>query len=60
MRDLEPKAPVQWYQWEKRGGMIYVDTKVLANLERVGHRITGDRRQGCSRGVGCEGPLGSG
>jgi transposase len=26
----------------------------LARFERVGHRITGDRRQGCSRGVGYE------
>ncbi len=34
--------------------MIHVDTKRLARFERVGHRITGDRRQGCSRGVGHE------
>ena len=26
----------------------------MARFERVGHRITGDRRQGCSRGVGYE------
>jgi transposase len=54
LRNLEPKPPVQRYQWEKPGDMIHVDTKQLARFERVGHRITGDRRQGCSRGVGYE------
>ena len=54
LRNLEPKAPVQRYQWEKPGDMIHVDTKQLARFERVGHRITGDRRQGCSRGAGYE------
>jgi len=34
--------------------MIHVDTKQLARFERVGHRITGDRRLGCSRGAGYE------
>lgn len=54
LRNLEPKPPVQRYQWEKPGDMIYVDTKQLARFKRVGHRITGDRRQGCSRGAGYE------
>ena len=54
LRNLEPKVPVQRYQWEKPGDMIHVDTKQLARFERVGHRITGDRRQGCSRGAGYE------
>jgi transposase InsO family protein len=54
LRNLEPKIPVQRYQWEKPGDMIHVDTKQLARFERVGHRITGDRRQGCSRGAGYE------
>ena len=34
--------------------MIHGDTKQLAMVERVGHRITGDRRQGCSRGASYE------
>jgi hypothetical protein len=34
--------------------MIHVDTKPVARFERVGHRITGDRRQGCSRRIGYE------
>lgn len=54
LRNLEPKAPVQRYQWQTPGDMIHVDTKQLARFERVGHRITGDRRQGCSRGAGYE------
>ena len=54
LRNLEPKTPVQRYQWEKPGDMIHVDTKQLARFQRVGHRITGDRRQGCSRGAGYE------
>ena len=54
LRNLEPKAPAQRYQWEKPGDMIHVDTKQLARFERVGHRITGDRRQGCSPGAGYE------
>ncbi len=54
LRNLEPKAPVQRYQWQTPVDMIHVDTKQLARFERVGHRITGDRRQGCSRGAGYE------
>lgn len=54
LRNLEPKVPVQRFQWEKPGDMIPVDTKQLARFERIGHRITGDRRQGTSRGAGYE------
>lgn len=31
--------------------MIRVDTKQIAGFERVGHRITDDRRLGSSRGA---------
>ena len=34
--------------------MNHVDTKQLACFERVGHRITGNRRLGSSRGAGYE------
>jgi transposase len=34
--------------------MIHVDTKQLACFQRVGHRITRDRKQGCSPGAGYE------
>jgi transposase InsO family protein len=54
LRNLDPKPPVQRYQWQRPGDMIHVDTKQLARFERIGHRITGDRRQGCSRGAGYE------
>ena len=54
LRNLEPRKPVQRYQWKRPGDMIHVDTKQLARFERVGHRITGDRRHGCSRGAGYE------
>ncbi|MCP9773900.1 IS481 family transposase [Synechococcus sp. Tobar12-5m-g] len=54
LKNLEPKVPVRRYQWERPGDMIHVDTKQLARFERVGHRITGDRRQGCSRGAAYE------
>jgi len=55
LRNLEPKPLVQRYQWQTPGDMIHVDTKQLtARFERVGHRINGDRRQGCSRGAGYE------
>jgi transposase InsO family protein len=54
LRNLEPKKPVQRYQWQRPGDLIHVDTKQLARFERVGHRITGDRRQGSSPGAGYE------
>ena len=34
--------------------MIHVDTKQLARFERIGHPITGNRRQGTSRSAGYE------
>jgi hypothetical protein len=45
LRNPESKTPVQRYQWEKPGDMIHVDTKQLASLQRVDHRITADRCQ---------------
>ena len=54
LKNLKPAEPVRRYQWERPGDMIHVDTKQLARFERVGRRITGDRRQGSSRGAGYE------
>jgi transposase InsO family protein len=55
MRDLEPAAPPQRYQYDEPGGLIHIDIKKLGRFERVGHRITGDRTgQSNSRGVGWE------
>ena len=54
LKNLEPKKPVVRDQWERPADMIHGDTKQLARFERVGHRITGDRRKGTSRDVGYE------
>jgi transposase InsO family protein len=52
---LEPAAPVRRYEREKPGEMIHIDIKKLGRFNRIGHRITGDRRgQSNSRGVGWE------
>jgi transposase InsO family protein len=41
---LEPKEPAGRYQRQRPGELIHLDIKKLACCERVGHRITGDRR----------------
>ena len=52
---LEPAAPVRRYERDKPGEMIHIDIKKLGRFNKVGHRITGDRRgQSNSRGVGWE------
>nr|WP_255125414.1 integrase core domain-containing protein [Synechococcus lacustris] len=52
LRNLDPKAPVQRYEPETPGDLIHIDVKKLARFRRVGHRITGNRQQGRSTGVG--------
>lgn len=54
LKNLQPKEPVRRHQGAHPGDMIHVDTKELARFERVGHRITGIRRKGCSPGAGYE------
>jgi hypothetical protein len=49
---LEPKTPVQRYEWERPGDLIHIDVKTLARFRKVGHRITGNRQQVRSTGVG--------
>ena len=52
---LEPAEPVRRYEREHPGELIHIDIKKLGRFERVGHRITGDRRaRASSRGVGWE------
>lgn len=52
---LEPVAPVRRYERAKPGEMIHIDIKKLGRFNRIGHRITGDRKgQSNSRGVGWE------
>lgn len=44
LKDLEPAAPVRRYERKAPGEMVHLDIKKLGRFERVGHRITGDRR----------------
>ena len=50
---LEPRAPVQRYEWARPGQLVHVDIKKLGRIDGIGHRITGDRRYR-ARGVGWE------
>jgi transposase InsO family protein len=55
IRHLEPAEPVRRYERDHPGDMIHLDIKKLGRFERVGHRITGDRRgQSNARGIGWE------
>lgn len=55
LRDIEPAEPIRRYEREHPGEMIHIDIKKLGRFERVGHRITGERKgQSNSRGVGWE------
>ena len=44
LTDLEPAEPVRRYERSVAGEMIHLDIKKLGRFERIGHRITGDRR----------------
>jgi len=52
LRNLEPKPSVQRYEREHPGDLIHIDVKKLARFRKVGHRITGNRQQCRSTGVG--------
>jgi len=54
MRDLEPFEPVRRYERGRPGELIHIDIKKLGRFVRPGHRITGDRQKGESRGAGHE------
>jgi transposase InsO family protein len=43
LRDLEPAEPVVRYEHEHPGDLIHIDTKKFGRIERVGHRIHGNR-----------------
>jgi transposase InsO family protein len=52
---LEPAEPVRRYEREHPGELIHIDIKKLGKFNRIGHRITGDRRgQSNARGIGWE------
>ena len=44
LSDLEPSAPVVRYEHAAPGDLLHIDTKKLGRIERMSHRITGDRR----------------
>ena len=50
---LHPPPPVVRYEYSAPGDLLHIDTKKLGRIERVGHRITGDKR-GQVRGAGWE------
>jgi transposase InsO family protein len=54
IRDLEPTEPVRRYEREHPGELIHIDIKKLGRFVRPGHRITGNRQKGESRGAGHE------
>ncbi|MGH6891250.1 MAG: IS481 family transposase, partial [Dongiaceae bacterium] len=52
---LEPAEPVRRYEREHPGELIHIDIKKLGKFNKIGHRITGDRRgQSNNRGIGWE------
>ena len=55
LRDLEPAIPIRRYQCDEPGELIHIDIKKLGRFDKVGHRITGDRKgQSNGRGIGWE------
>ena len=54
LKSLEPPVPVRRYERDHPGELIHIDIKQLGRFERVGHRITGNRQLGESRGAGFE------
>ena len=53
LRFLEPPEPVVRYEREAPGDLIHLDIKKLGRIAKIGHRITGDRRDS-TRGAGWE------
>jgi transposase InsO family protein len=53
-KDLEPAPPVIRHERKAPGELIHLDIKKLVRFDKVGHRITGDRSLGESRGAGWE------
>lgn len=44
LRDLDPCEPALRYEHEHPGDLIHIDTKKLGRIERMSHRVTGNRR----------------
>jgi transposase InsO family protein len=41
---LDPVRPAWRYEWPRPGQLLHLDTKQLGRIVRIGHRVTGDRR----------------
>jgi hypothetical protein len=55
MKDLEPAELVRRYEYADPGGLIHIAVKKPGRFDRIGHRITSDRKgQSSGRGVGWE------
>jgi transposase len=55
LKALEPAQPIRRYERQRPGELLHLDIKKLGRFDRVGHRITGDRRgQSNGHGVGWE------
>jgi hypothetical protein len=54
LKHLQPPVPLRRYHWARLGDMMHVVIKHPARFDRVGHRITGDRRLDRSPGAGHE------
>jgi transposase InsO family protein len=52
LSNLDPKPTVIRYERSRPGEMIHLDIKKLGRFDVEGHRVTGDRRKGCSRHAG--------
>jgi len=53
LKSLEPQQKIRRYEWKTPGDMLHLDTKKLARIAGVGHRIHGDRTR-MERGIGWE------
>lgn len=53
LRDLEPRVPAVRYERPCPGDLLHLDIKKLGRIQRIGHRITADRRD-TTRGAGWE------
>ena len=51
--DLVPSEPVLRYEHAHPGDLVHLDTKKLGRIERMSHRVTGDRRDSV-KGAGWE------
>jgi transposase InsO family protein len=53
LKNLNPKEPPRRYEKDRPGELVHLDIKKLGRIRRVGHRITGNRRD-TVRGAGWE------